>query len=445
VIGGGPAGIVASAILGEAGRRVVLLDESAVVGGQIWRHRAGAAPTPSDRAWIARLQQSGAEVIGGAAVVDVRDNADVALFDILVEREIVPLAVQADTILLATGARERFLPFPGWTLPGVMGVGGAQALLKGGMPVNGKRVVIAGSGPLLLPVASSLVAAGARVKVVAEQAPRARVVRFARGLWRTPAALVQAARYRAGFRTTPYLTGTWVTSARGEGRVEEVTLTDGKRPRTIACDMCCAAYGLVPERRLATVLGCEVSPGGVRVDELQRTSHPRVFAAGEVTGIGGVDMAIIEARVAASALLGKRPSSALLRRRATLSAMATRMEQGFALRDELRHLASPDTIVCRCEDVTRGALQGGWTTRQAKLYTRIGMGACQARICGAALEFICGWPEDTSRAPVVPALVSTLLAQSRGESGHPARGIAVRTDDQAPNGSTHVQPITRNR
>jgi hypothetical protein len=140
-----------------------------------------------------------------------------------------------------------------------------------------------------------------------------------------------------------------------------------------------------------------------------------VYAAGELTGIGGVDKAIVEARIAASAMLGQRPSRTLLRQRAALTAMAARMDRAFALREGLRHLASSDTIVCRCEDVTMGALHPNWTTRQAKLYTRVGMGACQGRVCGAALEFIHGWPADTTRSPVSPALVSTLLVPTMNQ------------------------------
>jgi NADPH-dependent 2,4-dienoyl-CoA reductase/sulfur reductase-like enzyme len=411
VVGAGPAGITAAAVIAEARRRVVLLDESDAAGGQIWRHRAGAEPPSAARRWIGRLQRSGATFVGGAAVVDVRDDESAGQFEIVAERGVTPLVVRAETIVLATGARERFLPFPGWTLPGVVGVGGAQALLKGGLRVAGKRVVVAGSGPLLLPVAASLAAAGARLLLVAEQAPHAAVMRFARGLWRRPGALVQATRYRIGFRGTPYAAGTWVTSARGDGRVEEVTVTDGQREFSIPCDMLCAAYGLVPDDRLVRLLGCETTAHGVVVDERQRTSHARVWAAGETTGIGGGEQAIVQARIAAAAVLGRPVPRALVRRRASLAALAAAMNRAFALRDELRRLATPETIVCRCEDVRLRDLRPAWDTREAKLYTRVGMGACQGRVCGAALQFLRGWPADTTRPPVAPALVSTILAE----------------------------------
>jgi NADPH-dependent 2,4-dienoyl-CoA reductase/sulfur reductase-like enzyme len=416
VIGGGPAGIAATVILAEAGRRVALLDESPDPGGQVWRRRRGALPPAAARPWLVRLDRSGATLLRACTVIDVRDDAESARFDVLAEQGVAPVAVRAATLLFATGARERFLPFPGWTLPGVVGVGGAQALLKGGLDVAGKRVVIAGSGPLLLPVASSLAAAGAQLLLVAEQASRANVTRFARGLWRAPSSLVQAARYRTGFLRTSYAMGTWVTSARGDGRVQEVTITDGRSERTMPCDVLCAAFGLVPDRRLAALIGSESSSAGVRVDDEQRTSHPRAFAVGETTGIGGVEKALAEARIAAAAILGQAPSRALLHRRAALHAMAKRMDVAFALRDELRRLAVPDTIVCRCEDVAVGALRRDWTTRQTKLYTRTGMGPCQGRVCGPALEFLHGWPEDSARAPIAPALVSTLIGRSSGHS-----------------------------
>jgi NADPH-dependent 2,4-dienoyl-CoA reductase/sulfur reductase-like enzyme len=321
------------------------------------------------------------------------------------------MLVRASAIILATGARERFLPFPGWTLPGVIGVGAAQALLKSGVSFAGKRVVIAGSGPLLLPVASALEAAGAHVLLVAEQASRRSVAGFAMGLLKQPATLIQAARYRAGFLGTPYHFGQWVSAARGDGGVGEVDITDGASTRTIACDVLCAAFGLVPNTELAQLLGCELSEGVVTVDDRQQTSRARVFCAGEATGIGGMELAVVEGELAGLCATGGVADSRLVARRNALRATAQRMERVFAPRAELRALARPDTIVCRCEDVPLGAIDRNWSMRQAKLYTRAGMGPCQGRVCGAALEFLYGWQADTVRLPAVPALVSTLIAK----------------------------------
>ena len=409
VIGGGPAGIAAAAIAAEQGRRVIVIDESPRLGGQIWRHRAGRA-IPTARRWIERVERSRAEHLDGATVFDVHDDGTNG-FALGIERGGASLRHHAHAIVIATGARERFVPFPGWTLPGVIGIGGAQALLKSGTSFARKRVVIGGSGPLLLPVAAALAHDGARVRLVAEQASLARVASFAAGLWSRPNALVDAARYRAGFLGTPYRTGEWISEARGDGALREVVVTDGRTSRTIPCDALCTGYGLVPSTELALHLGCATANGVVTVDDRQMTTVPNVFCAGEPTGIGGVDLALIEGEIAGRCVASREDAStlrALQATRANLRTMATAMDRAFALRDELRTLAKPETIVCRCEDVPLGAIDRAWSPRQAKLYTRAGMGPCQGRVCGAALTFVCGWPHDTVRLPIAPASLGSL-------------------------------------
>jgi len=227
-------------------------------------------------------------------------------------------------------------------------------------------------------------------------------------------------RHRAAFARTPYRPGTWVSSARGEGRLEEVTVTDGGRQRTFACDMLCVGYGLIPNTQLSRLLGCRVDHGATVVDAHQESSIPGVYAVGEASGIGGVDLALVEGELAALAITDDgRPMRALARRRAALAATADRMERAFAPRAELRHVCTADTVVCRCEDATLGAMDARWSARQAKLYTRAGMGPCQGRICGPALEFIFGWAGDTVRVPAEPALLSTLLAEEAEAAAAP--------------------------
>jgi thioredoxin reductase len=420
VIGAGPAGIAAATRIAEIGRRVVLFDESPAVGGQIWRHRSPDTLTRQARRWIARLERSGATIVCGASVVDVRRDGAPGRFVVTAERGGRPCLSRARAIVLATGARERFLPFPGWTLPGVLGVGAAQALLKSGASFAGKRVVVAGSGPLLLPVAAALVADGAHLPFVAEQAPSGAVAGFALGLWRRPAALLQAGRYRAGFRSTPYRPGWWVAAARGDGRVQEVALTDGHATRTLSCDLLCAAYGLVPNTELARSLGCAVRDGAVVVDDRQVTSAAGVYCAGETAGVGGVDLALVEGEIAGLVASDRNAEALRLHpRRAALRRIVDVMDRAFALRAELRAVPAPSTIVCRCEDVALGAIDPAWSPRQAKLYTRAGMGPCQGRICGAALEWLHGWAPDVVRLPAEPALLSTILA----DAGDPAHSI----------------------
>lgn len=414
VVGAGPAGIAAAARAAECGVRVAIIDEGMRPGGQIWRHRVGTAPPERARRWLARLARSGATVLSGAKVLDVQRSAN-GDFAVEAERGSSPLVVSGPRLVLATGARELFLPFPGWTLPGVLGVGGAQALLSSGMSFAGKRVVIAGSGPLLLPVAASLARAGARLAIVAEQAPGARVGAFAARLIRRPATLAQAARYRAAFARTPYRAGTWIRRADGAAALRRVTLTDGRSTRDYDCDVLCVAFGLVPNTELPRLVGCSVDRGVVRVDARQAASVAGAFCAGEPTGIGGVELALVEGEIAGLCAAGREEDALPLgARREGARRVAAALARAFELRPELRLLAEPDTIVCRCEDVTFSALSPAWSTRQAKLYTRCGMGPCQGRICGAALHFLHGWEPDTVRAPVEPVLLSTLLADATG-------------------------------
>jgi NADPH-dependent 2,4-dienoyl-CoA reductase/sulfur reductase-like enzyme len=292
----------------------------------------------------------------------------------------------------------------------VVGVGGIQALLKSGLRVRGARVVVAGSGPLLLPVAALLARNGARPRLVAEQASRKRLVRFAVGLWRTPARIADALRYRTAFMSTPYRAGHWVTRAEGRSRVEEVVITDGRQSRSLHCDLLCVGFGLVPATELPRLAGCALDAAGNTItNELQQSSQPGIYCAGETTGVGGVEAALVEGQIAGRAAAGDLSGArALAGQRNAQRAFAARMEHTFVLRAELRTLAQPDTVVCRCEDVRYGELTSCTSVREAKLYTRAGMGPCQGRVCGSAAAFLFGWDNDSVRPPVTTATVGAL-------------------------------------
>ena len=386
---------------------MLLVDQRARAGGNIWRGDIRSLPAQG-RGWLGRLERAKAERILGATVFDIARRAD-GSFEIGAELGSLAIVVGAPRIVLATGARELFLPFPGWTLPNVFGVGGAQALLKSGMNVRGKRVVMAGSGPLLLPVAASLVRAGAQVLVVAEQASFHSVSRFALGLVTQPATLFQAARYRAAFARTPYHTESWPLRASGEDRVQQVELWQRGRAVTYDCDILCAAFGLIPNTELPRALGCELGDEGVRVNNRQETSIAGVYSAGETTGVGGAELALVEGEVAGASAAGMQVSEKLLKRAAALRRAGHALRHAFALRPELSHLAEPDTIVCRCEDVAYRDINPEWNARSARLYIRAGMGACQGRVCGAALTHLRGWNAPVVRMPVEPVLLSSLL------------------------------------
>ena len=405
VVGAGPAGIAAACCAAEAGRRVVMLDESPRPGGQIWRHRERAQLPVQAQRWLTRLDRSGATLLSGVTVIDARGTA------VTGERAGATVTVHADAAAYCVGARERFLPFPGWTLPGVVGVGGGQALLKAGMDVRGKRAVVAGSGPLLFPVAAALAKQGALIELVAEQTPLRKLVGFATGLWRSPDKLIEAARYRFDFSRARFAAGSWVVRAEGTSSVEQAVLTDGSSARTIPCDLLCVGYGLVPATELARLAGCALDgDGNVTVDQHQQTSVPNVYCAGETTGVGGVDAALVEGQIAghAAGRGGAQIRQSLLARRDRYRRFATQLNVAFALRAELRSLAEPNTIVCRCEDVHYDLLAGMKSIREAKLYTRAGMGPCQGRVCGAALQYLFGWSLDTVRLPIAAAQVATL-------------------------------------
>jgi NADPH-dependent 2,4-dienoyl-CoA reductase/sulfur reductase-like enzyme len=239
------------------------------------------------------------------------------------------------------------------------------------------------------------------------------------GLLRAPGKLLEAAQYRSAFFGTPYKTGTWVTEARGRESLEGVILSNGRDRFEIACDLAAVAYGLVPNTELARSIGCQVRRGAVAVDERQQTSVAEVFCAGEPCGVAGVEVAIAEGEVAGLAAAGGFPESQdearrLTARRTRGRRFAARLEAGFALRPELSALAEPDTTVCRCEDVSRERIGRCAGAREGKLATRAGMGPCQGRVCGPALEFLFGWDADTVRSPIKPVPLGHLAAAEDG-------------------------------
>lgn len=403
VVGAGPAGLAAAASAASGGASVGLLDDNPSVGGQIWR--GGHAPTPQARRWFAPLANDAITFLNSARVV-----ASIAPDTLLVETSDRALQVHFKRLILATGARERFLPFPGWTLPGVMGAGGLQALVKGGLPINGKRVVVAGSGPLLLAVAAYLKSKGALVQCIVEQTSWAKLSNFALHLLRHPKQLRQAGGLGWGLRGVPFHSGSWITRAHGRERLEAVTLHRGSGERTIACDYLACGFGLIPNTELPAALGCELVAGAVRVDEWQRTSREHIYCAGEATGVGGLDLALLEGQIAGFAATGKRDAArACMPERERARRFARLLESSFSPRPELKQLPTFETLVCRCEDVSYGELREHTSWRGAKLHTRCGMGPCQGRVCGGATAFLFGWSQDSVRPPVTVARVASLL------------------------------------
>jgi NADPH-dependent 2,4-dienoyl-CoA reductase/sulfur reductase-like enzyme len=419
VIGAGPAGLAAAHAASSGGAKIGIVDDNPLAGGQIWRGGPGLQADPRAQAlWSALRDAPNVTFLPQTRVLFSPEPGQLR-----VQTPSTSDTLRFDRLILATGARERLLPFPGWTLPGVTGAGGLQALSKGGYPVEDKRVVVAGSGPLLLAVAATLKLKGAHIVAIVEQAQTPAMARFAVGLLSTPSKISQALRLARQLTGVPYLRGSYVRAAHGDGTLQSVQVQRGKARelKTLQCDYLACGYGLIPNVELAQALGCATATSTVpasagpqtvvETDDRQQTSVSGIYCAGEGTGVGGVDLALVEGRIAGLYASGQAARArADFGERAQWRKFAAGLARAFALRPELATLADDDTIVCRCEDVCHGELRTHSTWRCAKLQTRCGMGPCQGRICGGATEVLYGWRPDAVRLPISPARVDTLIA-----------------------------------
>jgi D-hydroxyproline dehydrogenase subunit alpha len=403
IIGAGPAGMAAALAAAPSGVQIIVLDDNPSVGGQIWRDGPQAhlpAVALSHRRALA--VSANIRVLNGTRVV-----ARTAHKTLLLEDAERGWQLAYDTLILCTGARELLLPFPGWTLPGVTGAGGLQALIKGGMPIAGEALVVAGSGPLLLASAATAQRAGAMLMHVAEQASLTSVMGFAAQLPKWPNKALQA----LTLINSRYRCSSHVIEALGDERLEAVRVQRGNEVVELACERLACGFGLIPNVQLAQALGCRINNQAIAVDVWQASSVADHYAAGECTGFGGSELALIEGAIAGHAVVGDQAKArALWPQRLRWQAFADALNKAFALNPQLKNLAAPDTLVCRCEDVPYSDLQprNGWA--DAKLLSRCGMGACQGRVCGAATEYLFGWAPPAPRPPFAPARIATLAA-----------------------------------
>jgi NADPH-dependent 2,4-dienoyl-CoA reductase/sulfur reductase-like enzyme len=427
IVGAGPAGLAAACAARRRGADVTLLDSADQLGGQYWRHlppsQAAEREETLHHGWSTFRQLSreleaddGCRLLLSASVwaIETIDGRAGRVHVVVgepdgVDRE--QLVFEPDALVLANGAYDRTLPFPGWTLPGVFTAGAAQAMAKGERVAVGERVVVAGAGPFLLPVAASLAATGAKVVGVFEAG---RAGSLAAGWLPKPWQLLRST-HKAGElggyvlgqlkHRIPYRTGTAVIRANGVDRVESVTVASLDRhwkpiagtERTVEADAVCVGHGFTPRLELAIAAGCALTPEGfVRADADQRTSVPAVFAAGELTGIGGVDQALAEGELAGHCAAGGSASDAVAaragRRRTSAREFGARIQASHGIRDDWSDWLTDDTVLCRCEEVSydklRSAVEAtsGASLRSIKLATRAGLGICQGRMCGHTVE-----------------------------------------------------------
>ncbi|WP_308493784.1 FAD-dependent oxidoreductase [Microbacterium terrisoli] len=452
ILGAGPAGLAAAQSALAAGADVVVVDEAERIGGQFWRHHDTLTDRRMQHQWArferlrALLDPAGTAASAGRVVVHssasvwrietgagIRVHALVGPADAAARQG---LTIQADALVIATGAHDRALPVPGWTLPGVVTAGAAQAIAKRDGVAIGRRTVVAGAGPFLLPVASSLALAGGSVVEVVEATRAAALVAgWARAPWRlagsAPAKAPELWDYVSGLvrRRTPYRTGSAVTRIHGRGRVEAATIQriDGDwRPivgteRLVECDAVALGHGFTPRLEAAIQAGCDIRPDRfVAVDQQQATSVAGVYAAGEVTGIAGADAALAEGAVAGFAAAGGDPTDArirparLVRRR--MHAFAERLKT-HDIRPGWKAWLDDDTVICRCETVTRAQIAeyAGASSRGLRLATRAGLGACQGRTCGRTVEELTGVRIGYDARPVLGSVRVGELAAVHAE------------------------------
>ncbi|KFU82252.1 Thioredoxin reductase [Amycolatopsis lurida] len=447
IVGAGPAGLAAAEHALRAGAQVTVLDQAETPGGQYHRMLP--------EAYAARRPERGRH---GWAEFDRRRRAlshprcrwwpgsTVWAFD-RAEKTVHVLRGQSDgkgrrrltlapdALILATGAHDRTLPFPGWELPGVYTAGAAQALAKGERVAIGERVLVAGAGPFLLPVAESLLGVGAEVVAVLEANPFSTVRKgWSSRPWRLAAHAGKAgelARYAATLarHRVPYRMGRAVIEARGADRVREVVTAQVRAdwsivPRTewtYEVDAVCVGHGFVPQPELAVAAGCVLDEGFVRVDAAQRTTVDGVFAAGEITGIGGAVTAAAEGAVAGCVAAGGEPSPELIRARDRALTFAGRLATAHPIGAAWRSWLREDTIICRCEETTYGALTRAAEdparpgSHAVKLGTRAGLGPCQGRVCGPTVSELCGGTERHHRPIVQPIRLGELAARTEGD------------------------------
>lgn len=406
VIGGGPAGIAAAVSAAECGLHVGIVDDNPSLGGQIWRGESANCISEAAN-WVEKLHAAGVELLCGIRVFD--QPVPNLLY---AEGQDRFCELGYEKLVLATGARERFLPFPGWTLPNVMGAGALQALVKSGLPIAGKRVVVAGTGPLLLAVAAYLCKRGAEIVMICEQASWRSLSTFGLSLLRQPQKIAQAFSLRKDLLGVRFAANCWPVAAEGDAVLKAVLISRRGKIEKVPCDYLACGFYLMPNTELAELLGCDLQNGYVHVDDLQQTSVPEIFCAGEPTEIGGVELSLSEGQIAGFAA-GERLEAArqLFGTRLKHRYFARALNRAFVLRPELKAVAVSETIVCRCEDVTYGRLKQYPSWRAAKLQTRCGMGPCQGRVCGPATQFLLGWTAESVRPPLFPTSVENLAAR----------------------------------
>lgn len=440
VVGGGPAGMSACLELADRGVSVVLVDEAEELGGQYYKQRLGAVRRvhgdfrPHGSQMIAAVRNGPTRVETSRVVWGA--TADGALLTWSSDRG-EALTIRAKATIIATGAFERAIPFAGWQLPGVVTPGHALHVATCDVEPIGRRILLAGTGPFLLPVACALIDVGVQVVGIAEANRPYRPSRHAIKTLAHPARLRELSGYVAKLAAhrVPLWQETYVESAQGTEHVETVRLASmrtGSVTRTVTVDTVAVGHGFRPSTELLRLLGVttRIEPGTGDVfpvlDAWGRSSVRGVYAAGEVAGIAGVHAAKARGRAVAAAVLAdlgrtdgaSRRGSRQLRRLERFAKLQTAL---FPPPSQVAATVPDATQVCRCEGVTAGMIRAAVTTgstdvNSAKGATRAGMGPCQGRQCGFAIGSIVAMSSGapvgdpfTARFPIKPVRAQAFI------------------------------------
>src|SRR6056297_1961777 len=444
VIGAGPAGMAAAATAAQAGLSVCVLDEQPRAGGQIYREVERAAGRRGDilgtdytqgAPLVAGLRAGGITHLAGAVVWAIEEG-----FRISYTQGGAAAQIEAGRILLATGALERPMPLPGWTLPGVMTAGAGQILLKQS-GVLARNAVLVGSGPLLYLIAAQMVRAGTPPRALVETQSRHDLLRAAKhfgGALRGSGYLVKGLKLLAQLvrARVPRYTGATDIAIEGGARAEAVTFRSRGRAQRIACDTVMLHHGVVPNTQAARSIDVPHLWDSAQhcfspvADQWGATPVDGVFIAGDGAGIGGANVAEHAGRISALKALQELGhispqacndlAAPLLRQKAKENAVRPFLDAAYP--PCAQALAPADaTLVCRCEEVRAGDIRryaklGCLGPNQAKAFGRAGMGPCQGRYCGLSVTAILAQenslgPDDTGYFRIRPPLKPVTLGE----------------------------------
>jgi len=463
VVGLGPAGMTATVELAERGLKVAVFDENPRPGGQVYRQSPYEFKRTDGRE-LDLKNQSGSQLIERfnklAGTIEIFQNTSIwGIFDdreLTFRRDQTCDGVTFGKLILCEGACERTVPFPGWTLPGVMTLGGLQKFVLHQRVLPGQRVLLSGSGPLLLAVAAEVLKAGADSLTLCEASNLKGLFRLMIELFSQQGLLSEAFSYLVPIlkRLIPVHRSRAIVAARGENRVEEVDiarLDDDWKPvpgseKTIQVDVVGLGFGFQPMARLCRLADCnlefDLSQRAFKpvVDSFMRTSRANIYAAGDSTGIGGSRMASVEGHIAAlhaASAFGTITSgeldqthNRLTREKKKIARYMTLLGEMFTPRSGIFDTIQESTVICRCEEATAEDLLGAIRKKHLNLNSikkriRLGMGPCQGKTCEAiavemGLRAGMTLPELenlTIRPPITPVPIALMACYSESGSG----------------------------